>query len=567
MIRGANKSQVEDAERCLLAMLHLYPIDDSLGLSNTRKEKDKKQSVVLSAAFKSALDYRDRDHRLGRWTNPVVRSPSDEGSATQSTTTEEQTKAGQSSTDHLQMQVIRAIQRPIVALPLQNEKFMQAGPKPIWSRTPGTQIHAAFGHVLHPMQDGPSAMSIKSSFDVRGVNRTRSKAVFSSTLPGLSRLLTQLKLPQNSLFTEENLEYRFLPLPSKEQTNDSGKIYPRLSLRFLINQNRTTRLRGLGAFLGEHITDAIIPDLATDIRFKKQQMVWLYYATTDNNVRAYLDAIEKNVQGGGRLTAPRVLRLKIPTWTIRDPKTTVQDEWKKKDFIEMNYLFAGIEHRQIMRMGFQGNSLTYTTVQAGQLGGKRGELELRYSRSDTVEEKSGAQGQIDVLSRFVKSAFKLADLINDSALNRLSMTELGILRKVRAAQQISRTTFRKIDLSGVTGSKSQNTTKPVSKGGGEVFSIEADPGSTEDMSTLPNPNSSKREDDDSGYVQKASTENNASTAEIATTNDDSVIEDSENTDVANEPFPRDFVPDASFNGEIGSTEEARKHLTKFKSST
>src|SRR5258707_15523087 len=116
MIRGVNKSQVEDAERCLLAMLHLYPIDNSLSLSNTRKEKDKKQSVVLSAAFKSALDYRDRDHRLGRWTNPVVRSPSDEGSATQSTTADEQTKAGQSSTDHLQMQVIRAVKRPIVAL-------------------------------------------------------------------------------------------------------------------------------------------------------------------------------------------------------------------------------------------------------------------------------------------------------------------------------------------------------------------------------------------------------------------------------------------------------------------
>jgi hypothetical protein len=393
--------------------------------------------------------------------------------------------------------------------------------------------------------------------------------VFSSTLPGLSRLLTQLKMPQNSLFTEENLEYKLLPLPPKEQTNDSGKIYPRLSLRFLTNQNGTTRFRGLGAFLGEHITDAIIPDLATDIRFKKRQMVWLYYATTDNNVRAYLDAIEKNVQGGDRLTAPRVLKLKIPTWTIRDPKTTVQDEWKKKDFIEMNYLFAGIEHRQIMRMGFQGHSLTYTAVQAGQLGGKRGELELRYSRSDTVEEKSGAKGQTDVLSRFVKSAFKLADLINDSALNRLSMTELGILRKIQAAQHISRTTFRKIDLSSVTGSKSQNTTKPISKDGGEVFSIEADPGSTEDMSTLPNPNSAKREDDDSGDVQKASTENNASTAEIATTNDDSVvIEDAENVvDVANDPFPRDFVPDASSNGEMESTKEARKHLTKFKSST
>jgi len=549
MIRGVNKSQVEDAERCLLSMLHLYPIDNSLALSNTRKEKDKKQSVVLSAAFKSALDYRDRDHRLGRWTNPVVRSPSDGGSTTQFTTADEQTKAGQ-STDHLQMQVIRAIQRPIVAL-LQNEKFMQAGPKPIWSRTAETQVHAAFGHVLHPMQDGPSDMSIRSKFDIRGVNRTKSKAVFSSTLPGLSRLLTQLKIPQNSLFTEENLEYKFLPLPSKEQANDPGKIYPRLSLRFLVNQNGTTRFRGLGAFLGEHITDAIIPDLATDIRFKKQQMVWLYYATTDDNVRVYLDAIEKDVQGGGRLTAPRVLKLKIPTWTIRDPKTTVQDEWEKKDFIEMNYLFAGIEHRQIMRMGFQGHSLTYTAVQAGQLGGKRGELELRYSKSDTVEEKSGAKGQTYVLSRFVKSAFKLADLINDSALNRLSMTELGILRRVRAAQHISRTTFRKIDLSSVTGSKSQNTTKPISKDGGEVFSTEADPGSTEDMSTLPNPNSAKRENDDSGDVQKASTENNASTAEIATTNDDSVvIEDSENVvDVANNPFSRDFVPDASSNGD------------------
>ena len=410
--------------------------------------------------------------------------------------------------------------------------------------------------------------SIRSKFDVRGVNRTKSKAVFSSTLPGLSRLLTQLKMPQNSLFTEENLEYKFLPLPSKEQANDSGKMYPRLSLRFLINQNGTTRFRGLGAFLGEHITDAIMPDLATDIRFKKQQMVWLYYATTDNNVRVYLDAVEKDVQGGGRLTAPRVLKLKIPTWTIRDPKTMVQDEWKKKDFVEMNYLFAGIEHRQIMRMGFQGHSLTYTAVQAGQLGGKRGELELRYSKSDTVEEKSGAKGQTDVLSRFVKSAFKLADLINDCALNRLSMTELGILRKIRAAQHISRTTFRKIDLSSITGSKSQNTTKPISKDGGEVFSTEADPGST-DMSTLPNPNSAKREDDDSEDVQKAPTENNASTVEIATTNDDSVvIEDSENVfDAANEPFSRDFVPDASSNGEMESTGEARKHPAKFKSST
>ncbi|OCL08393.1 hypothetical protein AOQ84DRAFT_340442 [Glonium stellatum] len=570
MVRGAKKEQVEDAERCLLAMLNLYPIDNSLALSNTRKEKDKRQSIVLSAAFKSALDYRYRDQRLGRWTHAVVRNPSGERSTTQSTVPKEQIEASQSSTDHIEMQVIRAIQRPVVVWSLQSdEKFRRKGSEPIWSRIAETRVCAAFGHILHPMQDGPSAASIKSNFDIRGVSKTMSKTVFSSTLPGLSRLLTQLELPPNSLFTEETLEYKFLPLPSKEQTDDSGKIYPRLLLRFLIVEDRTLRFRGLGIFLGEHITDAIIPDLTTDIKFKKQQMVWFRSPDADENIRTYLDTIKENFQGGGRLTAPRLLKLKVPTWTIRDPNIIIQEEWEKQDFVEMNYLFAGIEHRQIMRMDFHGHSLTYTSVQAGQLGGKRGELELRYSKSDTDKASSGAKGQTEVLSHFVKSAFKLADLINNSALNRLSMTELGILRRVQGTQQISKTIFREIDLSNASASNSRNSSKNISKDKSRVSSIETDPGTAENMPTLPQSNPTKHEEDNSGDARNASTENNGSTANITAVEGDFVVtKDLENiASVARESPAPILSPDVSSNVEMGSTEETRKHPTKLEPST
>jgi hypothetical protein len=70
----------------------------------------------------------------------------------------------------------------------------------------------------------------------------------------------------------------------------------------------------------------------------------------------------------------------------------------------IEYLFAGREVRKTITTEFDGWRLLYTSVEAGKVGGRRGELRLRPARTAEPDDP-----KLETEEAFLETAFKLAD--------------------------------------------------------------------------------------------------------------------------------------------------------------
>ena len=80
----------------------------------------------------------------------------------------------------------------------------------------------------------------------------------------------------------------------------------------------------------------------------------------------------------------------------------IRQQLANKEVVEVEYLWTGVEVREYIKMDVHGCSWSYTAVEGGKLGGRRGELRLRL----------GGQGEEEV-NKFVDEAFWLAYTIGE----------------------------------------------------------------------------------------------------------------------------------------------------------
>ncbi|OCK76695.1 hypothetical protein K432DRAFT_428534 [Lepidopterella palustris CBS 459.81] len=492
MIRGLDRPQVQEATRCLFAMMHIHQPTSSTAIVNARASHLRKHSVIHPVALENLLDYRDRNLDLGRLTYAVTRSPAGKepdsrslglaahtldipGQAVEATelvaTTEtvkpseaveaaedvkatpalkaieavEASKAVEATqkvkADKLsvhQSQVLRAMFRlPFPFKPPPQSPINSSSPVAIWGSIIHTEYSAKIGHILYPI--GGEAAGI-SRLVSSGVPQKDPASAFASTIPGLSRLIADPAISQSDQPNLEILDYSFVSAPSEYSDSDLRKTYPRLSLRMLINPHGNARLAGMAIMLDHHFIDVSLPNRVVDIRFKKQQYLWIRFPKRSRAINSHSEWISKNIDSGDRLIAPPVLKLRIPKWTILDPDRPIEENGE--ELVPVDCLFTGAEHRQTVKMAFEDQCLVYAGVQAGQLGGRRGELELFYSTSDKNKENVQRENERDILAKYIKSSFHLADLVNKSAANRLPLEEMPIAQKPN--RNISNIVFRKL---------------------------------------------------------------------------------------------------------------------------
>lgn len=283
-----------------------------------------------------------------------------------------------------------------------------------WSNTRQTSTTAHFGRILHPYQPSnptPALPELLASTERR---------VFAPSTPHplhLARLESSHSGSSPPLIiTKSTLVLRFWPSPSSDpitRPDDSESLRPIskhagdappapiLELRLAASDTEVLGVESLRAITHTHHTDIILPSSSVDVRFTQTQYETLQARdretlATWQPLLSFLSASRLEL-ANGKLEMPPRQRFPIPQRLIAtadaststgssNPTTTpstYEDFFEEKPpssdpekLVSVSYEFVGLELHRSAVLPFEGHQLTYTSVEAGQGGGRRAELTL-----------------------------------------------------------------------------------------------------------------------------------------------------------------------------------------------
>jgi hypothetical protein len=387
------------------------------------------KTYIRPSLFTETLPYTFRKSKLGRWSLPIANETPSPVSPVTSLTDDEALptdvplKYGGAVTTKLQTGIKNRVVKELlrfdavpaaetaapetVAPETQTIETEIVQGQSLWSPKADIQVAAEFGQALFPLNFSNPTFAKDSP------------SVFTGVIPGLPKFLFDVKWAQSdSTTTTHTLAYQFIPSP-KNHNPKTLQAYPNLTVLVTLSPTGEVSVQGVGLGVEEHFIDVLIPDWATDIRYKRTKKVWLHNPEQDENLGGFFDEIRANVMSGERLTAPPTLQLRIPWWTVKGSKKQEED-----GVCEAEYVFSGIEHRQTAVVEFEGRSLRYCGQQGGKLAGKDGMLKLYYGPiSDNHDVEWTA------LSRFFEASFRIARRINDAAANTSRLEKVHRKRK------------------------------------------------------------------------------------------------------------------------------------------
>ena len=313
-------------------------------------------------------------------------------------------------------------------------------PKSHWCPRKETTVTANIGLLVYP--------EIKKDIRVAGGNarhlpRTKRDAlarsafqesiqkhrviVPSSEMPSV---LQRLASPQFDI--EHEMCVRLSPVANDDES--SAVIFPEIDMRITIDSPaKQTYLRDVRLIIQERVSDLLLPQHAVDVRFDACSYVVALPEDIDPRIVQFVNDSNFNVWGADRLKTPSRLQLSIPRSALRQPddatKTAFQEEASATTQAE--YAFVSMDHRSHMTLKYQGLPVIFTTVEAGQSGGRRDELRLQMPDMRAVE--GGSQSACltshfgpfyNVAHDFVRSVTEL-DRTEKPQLNHQSFRKTG----------------------------------------------------------------------------------------------------------------------------------------------
>ncbi len=318
-----------------------------------------------------------------------------------------------------------------------------------WSNTGRTSTTAHFGHILHPYKpenQTPLLSDLLASTDRR---------VFAPSAPHPLHLT---KFESNdpdssatSVTTKSTLVLRFWPSPSSNPTRKPSSSEPLerpaskhagdtppapiLELRLVTSDNEVEGVESLRAITRTHHTDVMLPSSPVDVRFTQTQYEMLQAPDRETldtwqPLANFLNPARLDLENG-KLEVPPRQRFPIPRRLIAtdpvspspptssspsisaDPPTAAEAEhihsavrWHQDDnqqfldphsLVSIYYEFVGLEFHRSTTLAFEDHELTYTSIEAGQGGGRRAEVTLepreplRSTSSTTAADKDRLQ--------------------------------------------------------------------------------------------------------------------------------------------------------------------------------
>ncbi|KAI1427222.1 hypothetical protein F5Y12DRAFT_737931 [Xylaria sp. FL1777] len=321
---------------------------------------------------------------------------------------------------------------------MENSEFFEENKFPFhpvqWSNVGQTSTTAHFGHILHPYQVSnptPLLSDLLASTDRR---------VFAPLTPHpvlLSRLELN-NLGSNPLVTTKfTLVLRFWPSPSSTPSSKprSSKAPPKhagdtppapvLELRIKASDNEVQEVESLRAITRTHHTDVMMPSSLVDIRFtqthyetllapdRQKLAAWQPIFDFLNNARLELADGKLEMPPRQRFPIPRRLFTKYSSTESIDPTSVpefVPGPEDPDDLPSISYEFVGLELHRSATLPFEGHQLTYTSIEAGQGGGRRAEVTLEplesihsSSSTEAADKDEVQQDFLACCSRFVRN--------------------------------------------------------------------------------------------------------------------------------------------------------------------
>lgn len=262
---------------------------------------------------------------------------------------------------------------------------MSEDPASSWSKTYETESSALLGSILHShMRSGQSPDLTSKLYDTRA----RRTHTFSPTVPGLSGLLSQCEVvkqdPKNASIAEM-IVLRFQPNPWSlkwpSQTaigSQALSAFPPIEIRLAVDQKtKDLSLKDVKAIVKMENADLMLPDCEADIRYQQRTVSQLKIEAGRAlpSIMKFLGDSSLNITTGRRIATPGNLVLPIPVHLCQAPGLSILGD-ATAHVQDVEYLFAGLEHTSTVAMRFQKFRVHYTSIEAGNANGRRGELRL-----------------------------------------------------------------------------------------------------------------------------------------------------------------------------------------------
>ncbi|KAJ8121861.1 hypothetical protein ONZ43_g1796 [Nemania bipapillata] len=396
--------------------------------------------LIVDTMSKSKLGWKDRLSQWARYTQPVT--PKDSAVDTVLPLTQfklpfEPSKPTENLNENLEF-------FPDTPFP----------PYPVkWSNVSRTSTVAHFGQVLHPydpLNPTPSLPSLLANTN---------KPIFVPTSPH-PLYLTKFDTDNSNtnlplVTTKSTLVLHFWPSPSSnpvEKLLSSKKSKakskapsahagdtppaPLLELRLTTSDNEVKGVESLRAISRTHHTDVMLPSSLVDVRFTQTQHEMLQAKDHETltgwqPLADFLGASRLDLENGKlevpprqRFFVPRRLFTKIPSpfqpsslFTARgyQARAANEEQYEQQqeeeetqysedgDLVSISYEFVGLESHLSATVPYEGHQLTYTSIEAGQGGGRRAEITLEpieypHSTNSSAEVANRRNQQEDFLA-------------------------------------------------------------------------------------------------------------------------------------------------------------------------
>lgn len=169
---------------------------------------------------------------------------------------------------------------------------------------------------------------------------------------------------------------------------------PMLELRLAIEDTRIVGVQSLRAIKHKAVSDVMLPASMVDMRFSQTQYVELEGTKEDLAAWQPLEDFLGNARidlSQGKIDMASRQKFPIPHRLYSDFKPKKDDT---DAIVSTQYEFVGLELHRAVSMPYNGLTMTYTSIEAGQGGGRRAELSLEarsgVSSSPTATEEPAA---------------------------------------------------------------------------------------------------------------------------------------------------------------------------------
>lgn len=245
----------------------------------------------------------------------------------------------------------------------------------------------------------PKASKTDSGLQPKVTDRRRQ---FVTAVPGLIRALEDFGLEtiDPKTWNEEFLLIRLVP-SFKNSLPVPLEVVPDLEIRiFFDDSSKTSSIRDVRLVRTNEL-DLLLPQNTMDLRFIRRACVYSRKGGLDTQIRQFVQESNLDIWGSGRLKTPNSLKISIPRHALGSISDGRSTEGYAHEQVE--YTFASLEHKCEVGVPFRQPGswadLTYTTIEAGKIGGRRDELGLKQPRRpknahETDENKSKGEEAI-----------------------------------------------------------------------------------------------------------------------------------------------------------------------------